>query len=87
MGVMRGCWGRGLVLVAVEVKQLFRLGTTGLADVMCSVTKHPKTCLLLLMYKYTCMSTKESVNHRMLCSDKDMQPAHKLELAHHHCCA
>ena len=86
MGVLGRCMGRGSVLVAVEVKQLSRVGTTGLADVMCSATKHPKTCLLLLMYKYTCMSTKSSTMFNAVMME--IQPSCKLELQYpHHDCA
>lgn len=67
MGVMGGSIIKGSVLVAEEVKQSLRPGTTGLADVICSATKHPRTCLLLLMYKYTCMSIGVSLHVLCLC--------------------
>lgn len=54
IGVEGGLLPRGPVLVAEDARRLSEAGTTGLADVICSETRQPRTCLLLLMYKYTC---------------------------------
>ena len=50
-GVEGGLLPTGPVLVAEDVRQSSEAGTTGLADVICSETRHPRTCLLLLMYR------------------------------------